>query len=174
MLKKSTTWPEAEKAEYRQGMQMTCMSPEESEEEENSSDSDEEQPQKKVLKIFGTQLIKALLSTSKFPLLITLIAHVRLFFPASPLSSSNRNRQLGLSREQQARPTVTRPSASNAFQRENTERPVAAAMVNTHHTHTVDTGTHIAKLQSDVAAMKQTLSAMSEVQDEIVCWVKKN
>ena len=44
-------------------------------------------------------------------------------------------------------------------------------MANTHHT--VDTGTHIAKLQSDVAAMKQTLSAMSEVQDEILSWVKK-
>ena len=58
MLSKSATWPEADKAEYRNGMQMTCMSPEESEEEEeeeeeeeNSSDSDEEQPRQKVLKV---------------------------------------------------------------------------------------------------------------------------
>jgi hypothetical protein len=51
MLNKTATWPENEKTEFRKGMELCCMSPEESEEEENDSNSSEtdedEQPRPK-------------------------------------------------------------------------------------------------------------------------------
>jgi hypothetical protein len=60
MLNKSTTWPEAVKAEIRNGLNINCMSPEQSEEEDggesqqSDSDSDEEGQEsnkRKVIKV---------------------------------------------------------------------------------------------------------------------------
>ena len=59
MLNRSLTWPEANKEEFRKGMQLNCMSPEVSEEESTSRDSDDSSDQddsassskKKVMKV---------------------------------------------------------------------------------------------------------------------------
>ena len=58
MLNKTTTWPQAVKAEIRNGLNINCMSPEQSEEEDGGesqqSDSDEdgqESNKRKVIKV---------------------------------------------------------------------------------------------------------------------------